>query len=300
MCNLSLVGAQLSGAKLGDAKLVNTDLTNAVMIGADLIRSNLSGATLQRTALFEATLFQTNLTNTRFDGAILGYTLFQECPTLHKAVGLANIHHFHPCTLDAPTLRANIAFLPDTFLQGVGYTQEEIQNLRAVYSQAIQFYSCFLSHTDQDAEFTDRLRSDLQAKNVTCWHYRYDIPIGSYWREEIGQAIKVYDKLVLVCSEHSLVRKGVVEEIIEALEYQDKPRHKNRKKIYPLRLDDFIFNKEMEAFAKQQVVKGEWGVNWLPKLKAIQMADFRQWKNHDAYKREFDKLLKALKAPAKR
>lgn len=295
-----LSGAGLSDAFLSEAVLHGANLSKATLSGANLKWADLSGANLSRAALNEANLNGADLSGADLTDAVFVGTIIVSCPTLHLAIGLDKINHLGPSFLDARTLRASVPHLPDVFLQGVGYSQEEIAALRELYSRAIEFFSCFLSHTDKDADFVDRLRADLLSNNVSCWHYRYDMRTGGYWREQINTAIKVYDKLVLICSEHSLTRKGVVEEIIEAMEYQDKPDEKNRLKLFPVRLDDFIFSEAMAQFAKQQVAKGEWGRNWLDKVKAIQMADFRGWKDHDAYKREFDKLLRDLKNPAKR
>jgi len=53
------------------------------------------------------------------------------------------------------------------------------------------------------------------------------------------QRLAPYDKLVVVCSEHSLESPPVIREIERALQKEDR-EHKNV--LFPIRIDDYLFD----------------------------------------------------------
>lgn len=123
-----LIHADLSGAAMSRAVLPFANLSGADLRGADLTEANMRGAVLSETDLTGADLQGANLT-----GATLSLTVFAGCRNLHRAIGLDRVHHRGPSTLDDDVLRASVAFLPDGFLRGVGYTRSEIAYLRRAY-----------------------------------------------------------------------------------------------------------------------------------------------------------------------
>jgi len=166
-----------------------------------------------------------------------------------------------------------------------------------MYQQGIQFYSCFLSYARLNSTFAERLRADLIANNVTCWQDVHDLKGGDFWRKQINAAIKLHDKLIVVCSKESLARPEVVEEIIETIEYE---RKEGIQRLFPVRLDDFLFTEEADRLAYQQLPPRQRREDWLTYLRDYHVPDFSQWKDHDAYNAEFQKLLRDLKSPANR
>jgi|GEM_PF-1273247 len=292
-----LIGARLIGADLSEANLSEANLKGACLSEADLRGVHLNKACLNGARLIGADLSRADLSNADLKEAELGYTNFVRCNTLHQAKNLESIKHWYASSLDGATLRASIAYLSDVFLQGVGYTNEEIENLRAIYNQGIQYYSCFLSSTTANADFADRIRTDLISNNITCWHYRHDMKGGKFWRPQINEAIKLHDKLVFVASEQSVQRPEVVREILEAIEQERKTE---QQKLFPLRLDDFILSKEALRFADKNIAASAWPEDWIRYIRQFHIPDFSAWKDHDAYTQEFQKLLRDLKEPARR
>ena len=69
---------------------------------------------------------------------------------------------------------------------------------------AIQFYSCFISYSTRDEEFAKHLHSDLQNKGVRCWFAPHDVQSGKKLHEQIDEAIRRYEKLLLVLSGNSM------------------------------------------------------------------------------------------------
>jgi len=105
-----------------------------------------------------------------------------------------------------------------------------------VAGKAIQFYSCFISYSTKDQEFADRLHADLQSKGVRVWFAPDDIKGGQKLHEQIPEAIRLYDKLLLVLSENSIKSNWVETEIYHAI--QDETRE-NRRKLFPIGLAEF-------------------------------------------------------------
>src|SRR6266436_5046549 len=98
----------------------------------------------------------------------------------------------------------------------------------------IQFYSCFISYSSKDQEFAERLHADLQSKNVRCWFAPEDLKIGDRFRVRIDESIRLYDKLLLILSEHSLASNWVAYEVEKAL---NKEPEGTPNVLFPIRLD---------------------------------------------------------------
>jgi uncharacterized protein YjbI with pentapeptide repeats len=123
-----LIHADLANANLTAAKMSFANLSLATLAGASLRGANLRGANLT-----EADLSGTDLTGVNLTGATFSLTVLSNCQNLHKAVGLTEVQHPGPSSLDEATLRASVAHLPDVFLRGAGYTRSEINHFRRLY-----------------------------------------------------------------------------------------------------------------------------------------------------------------------
>jgi hypothetical protein len=275
-------GADLSGAVFSEETVVRANFTDANLLGAVLVRSHFVSC---------------RFTGTNLSNACLMNTCFTDCGSLHRAKGLDAVEHAGPSILDARTLRSSIAKLPLGFLLGAGFTEQEVLAFRTLYDRERVFYSCFISYARANHEFADYLRRRLLKSNISCWQDTHDMRGGNPWRGQIYDAIEKHDKLVLVCSKDSLTRPAVVEEILEAI---DRERKTNTQKLFPLRLDDYIFSDELEEVARTAVARGEWKENWVAYVRAYHIPDLSNWKKPRNFAREFSKLVEALKKPAKR
>jgi hypothetical protein len=151
----------------------------------------------------------------------------------------------------------------------------------------IQYYSCFISYSTKDQVFADRLYADLQADGVRCWFAPSDMKGGKKIHEQIPEAIRLYDKLLLVLSENSMDSEWVKTEIYHAR--QDEIRNKKRK-LFPIGLVPFKEIREWEAF------DADIGKDMARELREYFIPDFSNWKDHDSYQRSFERLLRDLKA----
>ena len=141
---------------------------------------------------------------------------------------------------------------------------------------AIQHYSCFISYSTKDQEFAARLHADLQKKGVRSWFAPHDLRIGDKILDEIDAAIRSRDKVLLILSEPSIKSGWVEDEVTAGFEEE---RKRGQIVLFPVRLDEMVMETD-EA--------------WAAKLRARLIGDFRRWKDHDAYKGSFERVLRDL------
>ena len=87
----------------------------------------------------------------------------------------------------------------------------------------------FLSHSDQDRQFVERLVSVMRRHGLPIWYSRTDVLGGQQWHDEIGEALRRCDWFVLVLSPSALESMWVKREMYFAL---NQNRFEN--KIVPL------------------------------------------------------------------
>jgi hypothetical protein len=131
------------------------------------------------------------------------------------------------------------------------------------------------------------LHADLQNKGVRCWFAPHDIKGGRKIHEQIDEAIRVYDRLLLVLSDASMKSKWVKTEIAHA---RQKELSQSRRVLFPISLVPFSGVKEWKQF------DSEIGDDSAREIREYFIPDFSSWKNHDQYQKAFTQLLKDLKA----
>ena len=185
----SLVGAHMEGASLSSAKLHLADLNNADLTDSHLYGTELNGANLRSARLGGA-----NLT-----GATAVSTIFCDVD-LRYVRGLDMVKHEGPSSIGLDTIYRSQGKIPESFLRGAGVPDAFITYMKSLTGAAFEFYSCFISYSTNDQVFADRLYADLQTKGVRCWFAPHDIQAGRKIYEQIDEAIKVYDKLLLIAA----------------------------------------------------------------------------------------------------
>jgi TIR domain len=144
--------------------------------------------------------------------------------------------------------------------------------------EPIQFYSCFISYSSKDQNFAERLHADLQNNGVRCWFAPNDLRIGDKTWDTIDEAIRLRDKVLLILSEASIASDWVEDEVSKGLAEE---RERKESVLFPVRIDDAV----MHATEP-----------WARKLRDQRnIGDFRGWKDHDRYKKHFQRLLRDLK-----
>jgi len=244
-----------------------------LMAEESLCNINLSGADL-RGAYF----YQTTLDDADFSYASVAQTIFRNID-LRQLKGLDKMKFSLPSSIDIDTIYSSHGDIPEVFLSGIGAPDTMIEYMRSLVGRPIDYYSCFISHSSKDKDFAERLNADLQSKGVRCWFAPKDMKIGDKIRPSIDDAIRIHDKLLLVLSEHSVESTWVEKEVETAFE---KERKQNKTVLFPIRLDDCVMNTDQA---------------WAADIRRTRnIGDFTRWKQHDDYRKAFDRLLRDLKA----
>jgi hypothetical protein len=246
MANLvhaDLTGANLNGVLLQDSDLRFAKLNRASLRGADLGMANLSDADftdadISGASLYDSILIHTNLSGVDLSGVELGHTTFAD-NDLSSARGLNSVVHHLPSSIGIDTIYKSKGNISEDFLRGAGVPDDFLDYARALRERPVQFYSCFISYSSKDQRFCDRLYSDLQAHRVRTWYFPEDAKWGNPVWVEIDRSVKIYDKLVVVCSIHSLQSGPVQREIERALNREDREK---KDVVFPIRLDNYIFD----------------------------------------------------------
>ncbi len=276
----TLCGANLAMSDLRKANFSHGDLTGATLRQAKLANSKLRSAQLIRADFLGASLFAADLSD-----ALLSETLLADA-LLAETVGLETCRHQGPSVIDHRTLQRS-GKLPLNFLRSCGLPEPLIDYLPSLLNQPLHFYSCFISYSHQDKSFARRLHNELQANGIRCWLDDHQILPGDDIYDQVDQAIRLWDKILLCCSEASLTSWWVDNEIDSAFEKERLLMAERKHKVLsliPLDLDGYLFSDQWSSGKQRQV-------------RSRLAADFTGWQHdHTQFEQAFAKLLVALQA----
>jgi TIR domain-containing protein len=132
--------------------------------------------------------------------------------------------------------------------------------------------------------------ADLQNKGVRCRFAPHDIQGGRKLHEQIDQAIRLHERVLLILSPHSMNSEWVKTEIANA---RKREIQQNKKVFFPLRLVSFETIRDWECF------DADTGKDLAREIREFFIPDFSNWKHHDAYLKAFGRLMKDLRAGKK-
>ena len=174
------------------------------------------------------------------------------------------------------------------FLRGCGVPDQMIEYAKSLTSSLIEYYSCFISYSSKDEEFARRVHNDLQAAGVRCWFAPRDIQAGKKIHHQIDEAIRVYDKLLLILSPDSMNSNWVGNEIIRAKKKEDR---QGSQMLFPVGIVPYQKIQDWEFFDSDS------GRDLAREIREYFIPDFSLWKSdHGAYSKAIDRLLRDLKA----
>jgi hypothetical protein len=285
----NLSAANLSRADLSRADLHGADLTGANLRGTVLFKACLGGAELLGADLSEAKLEQTDLTDANLDGvdftgASVWFTTFTNV-NLSRVKGLETVKHSGPSSIGIDTIYKSKGKIPHVFLRGAGVPENFIEYMASLVGTGIDFYSLFISYSTHDQEFAERLHNDLQAKGVRCWFAPHKLQGGKKVYRQIDEAIRVYDKLLLILSPASMASEWVRTEIAIA---RKREVEQKREVLFPIGLCPF------ETIRKWEYFDSDIGKDSAREIREFHIPDFSNWTDPAAYRKAFDRLLDDL------
>ena len=279
-----LTEADLRRADFTQAAVVRVDLTRADLTEAHLIQASLIGANLSQAYLTDANFSRADLSRANLNGANLQGTILTETSVgltqfvnvdLRAVTGLETMVHEAPSSIGIDTLLRSKAIIPESFLRKTGVPEDFLLSIHSLSAHPIEYFTCFIAYASEDQEFAENLSATLQDKGVQCWSAWDDWMI----RQRIDEAVRVYDKLLLILSRYSVSSPAEwLEYVVEtALARESRER---RMVLFPIRLDSAVI---------------ESSAPWATRIQATrQMEDFTHWKDHDAYQQALVHLLRDL------
>jgi len=179
--------------------------------------------------------------------------------------------------------------IPEAFLRRAGVPEVFIANMKSLVAAMApaEFYSCFISYSHTDKTFAQKLHGELQKRNIRCWLDEHQLRPGDDIYHEVDRGIRLWDKVLLCCSEASLKSWWVDNEIGTALEKEQqltKERGQKVQVLIPLNLDGYFFSKD-------------WRSGYQSQLRRRLAADFTGIEeNTDKFTEQVEKLITALRA----
>jgi hypothetical protein len=262
-----LAGARLMETDLSGADLFRADLNLAELIGANINSANLSGVNLGAANLSDANLCGANLFIVDLNSANITRTDFSDCIVsmvqfgnidLSVCKGLDKVQHQGPSTIGIDTIYRSGGNIPEIFLRGAGVPEPFINYMKSLVAamSPIEFYSCFISYSHADKTFAHRLHDALQEKGIRCWLDQHQLLPGDDIYHAVDRGIRLWDKMLLCCSEHSLQSWWVDNEIGTAFDKEQqltKERGAKVQVLVPLNLDGYLFSDKWKSGYQAQV-----------------------------------------------
>lgn len=295
--------AHLGGYNLGGVDLSGADLRGIFFYSEDLEQTSLHGAILSGAHLERAVFAYVDLRDADFSDALLSYTIFSDTD-FSRTKGLEKVKHASASFIDVATLEATFRILRmagespyhlksfgipegqraavELFFGRSGMPEHLLRHYQSL-SETDNYFSCFISYSHSDLEFARKLEKALWDCGVRCWRDEHKLLPGDDMLDEIHHGIKRWDKVLLCCSETSLSSWWVEREIDKALQKEESLSREKKRKILaliPLDLDGHLFS--------------AWDGSRASVLRSRYAADFRLWRDADAFDQQMKSLIRAL------
>jgi len=278
--------AALDGANLSGVNMIGADLRGATLGKADMEIAELRYADLAEADLKWTVLESTNLQFANLRNTVFGYSVFARVD-LSEVKGLDTACHKYPSTIGVDTLLKSKGRIPEAFLRGCGLPDVLIEYLPTLIGSMapIQFYSCFISYSGKDDAFARRLHSKLESEGLRVWFAPEHMRGGKKSKDQIDEAIRTHDRLLLVLSENSMKSEWVRREIKRA---RRKERETGREVLFPISL---VSHSEIK---KWEYLDSDTGEDLAEKIREYHIPDFSLWRLMDEFEKAVADLMRDL------
>lgn len=289
LTNANLSNTDLSTADLDSADLSYADLNHAILYGASLYSADFWGANLSYAILSSTSLRYNKLTQANLTGIRFGYTAFFNID-FSTAKNLDTAVVEGPCEIGIDTLYKSQIILGEPwfldFLEKCGVPETMRTFAQSLVVKPIDYYSCFISYSTKDEEFCQELQARLKRHGLRVWFAPEEMKGGQKIHEQIYEAIRYHDKLILVLSPASMNSNWVKLEIQRA---RKREKAEGRRVLFPILLTPY------EALQEWELITSD-GEDLAEEIRQYYIPDFTDWKNHDVFKQGVDRLIRDLQA----
>jgi hypothetical protein len=263
LSSVNLSSANLSKAELYVAVLSGADLSGAGLNTADLTGGDFSAVNFSGADLHWANLRDADLSGANFVNALIGDTSLVDLD-LSSLVN-TQLTHVYPSTVDHRSIARSLHcanLLP--FLVATGmphiFATYAIDAIRSLDPNGLfnLMHSTFISYGRPDEQFATKLQEALQANGVRTFLFRKDAVPGQVISDVMRDQVRGNDRIVLICSENSLNRPGVLNEM--ELTLRREAREGGHTLLIPIALDDYVYegwkpdNKSLKEAVLERVI----------------------------------------------
>ena len=284
-----LGGIDVGGSNLARAEFDSSDARGAILNLANLRRaiirhSNFSGAIFEGADLTLATIKSTQFVRADFTGVRLQESVFSDCD-LSQCVGLDEIVHAGLSTIGTDSLINTVrgaggalSFQQEAFFIGAGVSAALLEDVQMrAESEAMKLYKSLISFGAGDTRFANRLFRDLKKRQIICW--KCD-DASHPTQPDFRSGSHSYDKLIVICSQDSLNRDSVLDEIGVALQKE------RQLKSHGALDTDVLFLAQRDNYMQS---------GWQHPLKGAMLSKYSaDFTNEDSYKLQMGLLINAL------
>jgi DNA-binding response OmpR family regulator len=146
--------------------------------------------------------------------------------------------------------------------------------------------ACFISYSTEDKEFAERLYADLRENGIRCWFAPHEMRGGQKLHDQIVDAIRLHDRVLVILSEHSMRSRWVRTEIAEA---RQKEADERRQVLFPIGLVPF------ESIRAWKCFDADIGSDAAREIREYYIPDFSNWRDDASYRNTLRQLVADLK-----
>jgi hypothetical protein len=150
----------------------------------------------------------------------------------------------------------------------------------------LEFHSVFITHSSADRDFAEALHNALQERGIRCWLDEKQILPGDEVVDAGERGTKLWDKMILCCSESALRNSWWIEsEIAQSLQKEKEIQRRDGRAspaLIPLDLDGYL--------------SGGWQSPRSAEILSREIADFSAWHKGEPLPRSpLERLMDALR-----
>ena len=129
------------------------------------------------------------------------------------------------------------------------------------------------------------MHNDLQNNDVRCWFAPEDMKGGRKIHDQLDDAIKLHDKLLVILSKSSMESAWVREEIRRA---REREKETGKQKLFPISLVDYNHVKTWQ-------LRTSGPEDLADEIRQYYIPEFQGWSDETTYGTALGRLLKDLK-----